>query len=111
MDLFASVGRECPGGAFAHPLQGHAPQQVLRLHIVVAATGADAGRQLPVEAGKIARLAQAFIARGRHVAALGCLREAMSAGVPERDLADPLRAVEAALGSALTAWKATLVAS
>ena len=31
-------------------------------------------------------------------------------GVPERDLMDPLRAIEAALGSSLTAWKATLVA-
>ncbi len=55
-------------------------------------------------------LAQAFLERQRYVAALGCLREALDAGVPERDIADSLRAVEIALGPALTAWQATLVA-
>jgi hypothetical protein len=54
-------------------------------------------------------LAQAFLERSRFVAALACLREALDAGVPERDIADSLRAVEIALGPALTAWKAANV--
>jgi hypothetical protein len=55
-------------------------------------------------------LARAFVARGRYVAALACLRDALDAGVQERDMAEPLQAVEAALGPALTAWKAAVVA-
>jgi hypothetical protein len=55
-------------------------------------------------------LGRAFVERGRFVAGLACLREAMDAGVPERELTDALRAIEGALGPALTAWKATLVA-
>ena len=55
-------------------------------------------------------LARAFIKRGRFVAAYACLRDAMAAGVGERDIADDLKAAEAALGPALTAWKATQVA-
>lgn len=54
-------------------------------------------------------LARAFIKRSRYVAAYACLRDAMAAGVGERDLADDLKVTEAALGPALTAWKATQV--
>jgi hypothetical protein len=68
-----------------------------------AAYGGPATQVMPL-------LAQAFLERGRYVAALACLREAMDAGVQERDIADSLGAVELALGPALTAWKATLVA-
>lgn len=68
-----------------------------------AAFGGPAAQVMPL-------LGRAFVERGRFVAGLACLREAMDAGVPERDVAEPLRAVEAALGPALTAWKATLVA-
>jgi hypothetical protein len=41
------------------------------------------------------------------VAAYACLRDALEAGVGEREIADELRATESALGVALTAWKAT----
>jgi hypothetical protein len=51
-------------------------------------------------------LARAFMKRGRFVAAYACLRDALEAGVAERDLTDELRQVEAALGPALTAWRA-----
>jgi hypothetical protein len=54
-------------------------------------------------------LARAFLRRKKAVAAYGCLREALVAGVAERDIADDLRATEAALGLPLTAWKAKLV--
>jgi hypothetical protein len=54
-------------------------------------------------------LARAFIKRKKWVAAYGCLREALATGVAERDVAEDLRAVEAALGVSLTAWKAKLV--
>ncbi len=52
-------------------------------------------------------LARAFIRRKKWVAAFACLREAVEAGVPERDVADELRQVEGVLGVALTGWKAT----
>ncbi|HZU83804.1 MAG TPA: hypothetical protein VE987_12845 [Polyangiaceae bacterium] len=52
-------------------------------------------------------LARAFLKRKKWVAAYACLRDAMKAGVGERDLAEELRQVEAALGVALTGWKAT----
>jgi tetratricopeptide (TPR) repeat protein len=55
-------------------------------------------------------LARAFLKRKRFVAAYACLREALEAGVRERDVADELRQVEAAMGVALTGWKAKLVA-
>ncbi len=55
-------------------------------------------------------LARAFLQRQRYVAAYACLRDAMDAGVGERDLADEMRAVEAALGPSLTAWKARMLA-
>jgi hypothetical protein len=56
-------------------------------------------------------LARAFLKRGRFVAAYACLRDAMEAGVGERELAEELRQLENALGPSLTAWKARLIAS
>lgn len=56
-------------------------------------------------------LARAFIRRKKWVAAFACLREAVEAGVPERDVADELRQVEGVLGVALTGWKARLLDS
>jgi tetratricopeptide (TPR) repeat protein len=52
-------------------------------------------------------LARAFLRRKKWVAAYACLRDALEAGVGEREIADELRATESALGVALTAWKAT----
>lgn len=54
-------------------------------------------------------LARAFIKRGRYVAAFACLKDALSAGAPERDLAEDIRVVEVKLGPALTAWKARML--
>ncbi|HEY6461177.1 MAG TPA: hypothetical protein VIY73_13525 [Polyangiaceae bacterium] len=54
-------------------------------------------------------LARAFLRRRRWVAAYACLRDALEAGVGERDLADELRQVEGALGVALTGWKAKVL--
>ncbi len=51
-------------------------------------------------------LARAFLRRKKWVAAYACLRDALEAGVVERDIAEELRATEGALGVALTAWKA-----
>ena len=56
-------------------------------------------------------LARAFLKRKRWVAAYACLRDALDAGVGERDIADELRQVESNLGVPLTAWKAKLVES
>lgn len=56
-------------------------------------------------------LARAFLRRRKWVAAYACLRDAVEAGVSERDLADELRQVETALGVALTGWKAKLLES
>jgi hypothetical protein len=50
-------------------------------------------------------LARAFLRRKKCVAAYACLREALQAGVEERDLAEELRQVENALGLPLTGWK------
>ena len=55
-------------------------------------------------------LARAFLKRKRYVAAFACLRDALEAGVGERDLADEMREVETALGPGLTAWKARMLA-
>ncbi|MDP9000249.1 MAG: hypothetical protein M3O46_09080 [Myxococcota bacterium] len=52
-------------------------------------------------------LARAFLKRKKWVAAYACLREAIKAGVGERELMDELRQAEAAMGLPLTAWKAT----
>jgi hypothetical protein len=54
-------------------------------------------------------LARAFLKRKRWVAAYACLRDAMDAGVGERDIADELRQIEQTLGVPLTAWKAKLI--
>jgi hypothetical protein len=54
-------------------------------------------------------LARAFLRRKKWVAAYACLRDALKAGVEERDLVEELRQVEGALGLSLTAWKATTV--
>jgi hypothetical protein len=54
-------------------------------------------------------LARAFLRRKKFVAAYACLRDALEAGVTEREIADELRAAESALGVALTAWKAQKV--
>jgi len=54
-------------------------------------------------------LARAFLKRKKWVAAYACLRDALEAGVGERDIAEEVRQVEGALGVALTGWKAKLV--
>jgi hypothetical protein len=54
-------------------------------------------------------LAKAFIKRKRWVAAYACLRDALEAGVPERDLGEEVRLVEGTLGVGLTRWKAKIV--
>jgi hypothetical protein len=54
-------------------------------------------------------LARAFLKRKKWVAAYACLRDALEGGVSEREIAEELRATEAALGVALTAWKARKV--
>jgi tetratricopeptide (TPR) repeat protein len=54
-------------------------------------------------------LARAFLQRKRFVAAFACLRQAIEAGVAERDMSDELREIESALGLALTAWKGRLL--
>jgi tetratricopeptide (TPR) repeat protein len=54
-------------------------------------------------------LARAFLQRKRFVAAFACLRQAVEAGVAEREVAEELRETEAALGLALTAWKGRLL--
>jgi hypothetical protein len=51
-------------------------------------------------------LARAFLRRKKWVAAYACLRDALEAGVGEREIAEELRSTESALGLALTAWKA-----
>ena len=54
-------------------------------------------------------LARAFLQRKRYVAAYACLREALDAGVSEREIAEELGQIETKLGLALTSWKATVV--
>jgi len=54
-------------------------------------------------------LARALIKRGRYVAAFACLKDAMAAGAPEKELAEDIREVETKLGPALTAWKAMMI--
>ncbi|WP_394841548.1 hypothetical protein LZC95_31295 [Pendulispora brunnea] len=55
-------------------------------------------------------LGRALLNRGKYVAAYGCFRDALEAGVGERELAEELQKIEVALGPSLTAWKATRVA-
>lgn len=54
-------------------------------------------------------LARALIKRGRFVAAFACLKDALAAGAPEKELAEDIREVEGKLGPALTAWKAAMI--
>ena len=51
-------------------------------------------------------LGRALLERKRYVAAFACFRDAIDAGIPERDVETELREIEKALGPALTAWKA-----
>jgi hypothetical protein len=51
-------------------------------------------------------LARAFIQRRRWLAAYGCLRQAIAAGVLDAAVSEELREVEAALGPSLAPWKA-----
>jgi len=53
----------------------------------------------------------AFAKRKKYVAAYACIRDALEAGVPQRELSEELRTVETALGVGLTGWKAKLVES
>ncbi|MCS6899138.1 MAG: hypothetical protein NZX77_05130 [Polyangiaceae bacterium] len=61
--------------------------------------GASGGTTWPL-------LARAFLARRRYVAALICVREALNHGVTEASLQEEQRALEAALGPALEAFRA-----
>jgi hypothetical protein len=54
-------------------------------------------------------LARAFLRRQKWVAAYACLRNAIEAGVGEREIAEELREVESALGLPLTGWKAKVI--
>jgi tetratricopeptide (TPR) repeat protein len=56
-------------------------------------------------------LARAFLRRKRFVAAFACLRQALEAGVAERELSEELREIEGALGLALTAWKGRMLSA
>jgi hypothetical protein len=56
-------------------------------------------------------LARALCRRGRYVAAFACLKDALAAGAPEKELAEDIREVETKLGPALTAWKAVMITS
>ena len=64
---------------------------------------------LPLEV--LPPLARALWKRGRYVAAFACLRDALAAGAPEKELAEDIREVETKLGPALTAWKAMMLTS
>ncbi|MCC6646768.1 MAG: hypothetical protein IT374_14490 [Polyangiaceae bacterium] len=55
-------------------------------------------------------LARAFVERGRYVAALACVKEARAAGAPAAALAEPIRAVEAALGPLVANFEAHVAA-
>jgi hypothetical protein len=56
-------------------------------------------------------LARALWKRGRYVASFACLKDALAAGAPEKELAEDIREVETKLGPALTAWKAMMLTS
>jgi len=56
-------------------------------------------------------LARAFVRQKKFVAALACIREARTAGVPDSDMVGEIREVETALGTALTAWRGLILAS
>ncbi len=56
-------------------------------------------------------LARAYVQRRRFVAAFACVREARAIGIAEQALAEELRAIEAALGTPLTAWRGLVASS
>jgi hypothetical protein len=56
-------------------------------------------------------LARAFVLRKRYVAALACIREARSAGVPDADMMEEIREIEVKLGTALTTWRGVVLSS
>jgi tetratricopeptide (TPR) repeat protein len=93
-DLFRRLGEAL--------LQSHRPGEAIGPLRRALAFGGAAAQVMPP-------LARAFLERKKWVAAYACLRDAIEAGVGERDLADELRQVEGALGVPLTAWKAKLV--
>ncbi len=68
------------------------------------AFGAPATEILPL-------LGRALLERKRYVAAFACFRDAIDAGVAEREVEGELREIEKALGPALTAWKAARLAA
>jgi hypothetical protein len=51
-------------------------------------------------------LAQAFVARGRHVAAWACLKQAIDAGLDESTVSETVAQISKALGPAFGPWKA-----
>jgi hypothetical protein len=55
-------------------------------------------------------LARAFLKRKRWVAAYACLRDAVKAGVAEREIREELLQAESALGLPLTGWQAATLA-
>ena len=89
-DLFRRLGEallksERPGEAIA-PLRR------------ALAFGGSPGEVMPL-------LARAFLRRKKWVAAYACLRDAVQAGVEERDIAQELREVEGELGVPIAEWK------
>ncbi len=76
-------------------------EAIAPLRRAVAFGGSSADVMLP--------LARAFMRRKKWVAAYACVRDALEAGVAERDVADELRQIEGALGVSLTGWKAKLL--
>jgi hypothetical protein len=93
-DLFRRLGEAL--------LQNDRPGEAIGPLRRALAFGGAAGEVMPP-------LARAFIRRRKWVAAYACLRDALEAGVSERDLAEELLQVEGVLGVGLTAWKAKLV--
>lgn len=126
------------GSACIHLGEQHQGEEVLRLAVQYAHDGsaaADIFRRLgeaqladerPGEAvGPLRRavnlgaspkqvwpqLARAFVKRQRFVAAFACVREARAAGVPDSEMMEVIREIEAKLGTALTAWRGLVVAA
>src|SRR5579859_1374401 len=90
-DLFRRLGEAL--------LQNDRPGEAIGPLRRALAFGGGAGEVMPP-------LARALLRRKKWVAAYACLRDALEAGVGEREIADELRSTESALGVALTAWKA-----
>jgi len=95
-DIFILLGE----GFLAHHRPGEAIAPLRR----AAALGAPVVQVQPL-------LARAFLRRSKYVAAFSCVREAFDAGVPQSELADELRQIEAALGPALTALRARMLSA